>query len=217
MLIIKNYIEQMPQEICLREFCEGITAKINSIYTENGIDFELLRQHPEQRLTASAVIYSAYFRQIWMIGDCQCIADGNLYDNPKPEEEMAAKERANFIKEALNTATTEQLMTHDIGRDHIKPLLISACKGQNTSFSVIDGFKIPLNKTRLINVSSTTDDIILASDGYPFLKPTLSESETILKHQLATDPLCIRTFKATKGLMRGNHSFDDRTYVRFKP
>ena len=57
--------------------------------------------------------------------------------------------------------------------------------------------------------------VILASDGYPFLGDSLQESEEALKKQLEDDPLCINSFKATKGLMRGNKSFDDRCYVKF--
>ena len=69
---------------------------------------------------------------------------------------------------------------------------------------------------RIIDACDCGQDIILASDGYPFLKPTLAESENALAAQLDSDPLCIRSFKATKGLASGNKSFDDRSYVRFK-
>ena len=58
-------------------------------------------------------------------------------------------------------------------------------------------------------------EIVLASDGYPFLKPTLANSEAALAHLIATDPQCVRYFIATKGLVSGNRSFDDRTYIRF--
>ena len=83
------------------------------------------------------------------------------------------------------------------------------------TFSVIDGFPIALDKVRVINVSGAKE-IVLATDGYPFLYPTLSKSEQALTRQLSEDPLCIGHFKATKGLMRGNQSFDDRTYIRFR-
>ena len=58
-------------------------------------------------------------------------------------------------------------------------------------------------------------EIVLASDGYPFLMPTLQESEERLADLLRDDPLCISIYKASKGLMQGNKSFDDRSYVRF--
>lgn len=66
----------------------------------------------------------------------------------------------------------------------------------------------------MINVDEGINELVLASDGYPFLKPTLDESEAMLASQLGNDPLCMNTFKATKGLMAGNKSFDDRSYLR---
>ena len=64
---------------------------------------------------------------------------------------------------------------------------------------------------------SASSEIVLASDGYPFLKPTLAESEAALANQIANDPQNISCFIATKGLVEGNKSFDDRTYIRFLP
>ena len=52
-------------------------------------------------------------------------------------------------------------------------------------------------------------------DGYPFLKPTLAASEASLAEQIANDPQNIHSFIATKGIVEGNKSFDDRTYIRF--
>lgn len=57
--------------------------------------------------------------------------------------------------------------------------------------------------------------LVLASDGYPVLKETLAESEAVLRELMEKDPLCFRENKGTKGLVKGNDSFDDRTYIRF--
>lgn len=99
--------------------------------------------------------------------------------------------------------------------------------GQNKSYAVIDGFPIFREGVKVVpcslscaNEEESKDsrnghEIILASDGYPFLKPTLAESEAALMEQLTNDPQNIKTFIATKGLVDGNKSFDDRVYVRF--
>ena len=60
------------------------------------------------------------------------------------------------------------------------------------------------------------DEIILSSDGYPFLKDTLAESEEQLSNILHNDPMCFRLFKTTRGVIEGNLSFDDRCYCRFR-
>jgi len=215
MELIKRFVSTIAKDICAREFCQEMTANIAALYNENGISVKRLLEHPEERLTASVVIYSAFYKQIWMIGDCQCIANGTLYDNPKPQESVVAAKRAAFLAEAIKSVSIEEIQQDDIGRKHIMADLIANCKEQNITYPVIDGFPIPLNLIKLIGVEDDCHEIILASDGYPFLKPTLEESEAALEKQLTDDPLCINTFKATKGLMSGRKSFDDRCYVRF--
>ena len=91
------------------------------------------------------------------------------------------------------------------------PALKAACLEQNAAYAVIDGFEIPMDKVKIVPSGT---EVILASDGYPYLAGTLEESEERLQKQLEDDPLCIYSFKATKGLMIGNISFDDRAYVR---
>lgn len=216
MELIRQYIDAMPADTNADDFCTGITDYIFSKYKEHGIDTGRTRQKPTERLTASAVIYSAHHRQIWMIGDCQCIANGRLYENSKPQESILAGKRSAFLKQALaHGMTVKDIQEKDPGRDFIIKELVDSCRDQNIGYSVIDGFPIPKDKIKIIDVANDCNEIILASDGYPFLKPTLQESEAALEEQLRKDPLCIDTFKATKGLMAGNVSFDDRSYIRF--
>lgn len=216
MSAICGYISCMPYDMSLHGFCKGITSYIQHIYKVHGFDIARLYRTPAERLTASAVIYSRHYRQIWMIGDCQCIVNGVFYDNPKPYEDKIARKRSEYIAEALrNGCTVESFRKYDMGRAAILEELIDACQGQNKTYAVIDGFDILQCGIKVINLNNSSNEIILASDGYPFLKQTLKESETALQQLLSSDPLCIGAFKATKGLMRGNKSFDDRSYIRF--
>ena len=227
MMIISEYIQQeMKADATVDEFCEGITAYIyNKVYQPMGIE-EQLRLHPEERLTASVVVYSNHRKEVWMVGDCQAIIKRKLYDNSKPYEQEIAQKRVELIAQGLSPAEA---------RKQIEPLLIEAMlSGQNQTYTVIDGFpiyregvKIVALKMKLASNSietysqeylkpvSSPNEVVLASDGYPFLKPTLAESEAALEHLIAHDPQCIHDFIATKGLVAGNKSFDDRTYVRF--
>ena len=93
--------------------------------------------------------------------------------------------------------------------------MIETMKSQNITYSVIDGFPIPIQYVKTIALESHNNTIILATDGYPFLMPTLNESENALARQKEIDPLNIGTFKATKAFTAGNNSFDDRTYIKF--
>lgn len=254
MMLISEYIrEELKADASVDEFCQGVTAYIyNKVYEKLGVE-ERLKERPEERLTASAILYSRTRNEVWMVGDCQAIIDGKLYENGKPYEEKIARKRVELIEQGLSPAEA---------RKQIEPLLIKAMlSGQNQTYTVIDGFPIYREGVKVVSVSdsssvqgsvsssdsssvqdsvsssdscsvqdpvscsgsasasdtipSSSSEIVLASDGYPFLKPSLAASEAALAEQIANDPQNIRSFIATKGIVEGNKSFDDRTYIRF--
>lgn len=236
MMLISEYIwEELKADASVDDFCQGVTAYIyNKVYEKLGVE-ERLKEHPEERLTASAILYSRTRNEVWMVGDCQAIIDGKLYENGKPYEQEIARKRVELIEQGLSPAEA---------RKQIEPLLIKAMlSGQNQTYTVIDGFPIYREGVKVVSVSDScsvqdsvpasdsvhcsdsvsasgtisvsSSEIVLASDGYPFLKPTLAASEAALAEQIANDPHNIRSFIATKGIVEGNKSFDDRTYIRF--
>lgn len=242
MMLITEYIrEELKADASADDFCQGVTAYIyNKVYEKLGVE-ERLKEHPEERLTASAILYSRTRNEVWMVGDCQAIIGGKLYENGKPYEEKIARKRVELIEQGLSPAEA---------RKQIEPLLIKAMlSGQNQTYTVIDGFPIYREGVKVVSVSdscsvqdsvsssdscsvqdtvscsdsasasdtipSSSSEIVLASDGYPFLKPTLAASEAALAEQIANDPQNIHSFIATKGIVEGNKSFDDRTYIRF--
>lgn len=212
-----NYISRIPKDINLKDFCNGITRYIKNIYESLHLDLKRLKLHPAERLTASAVIYSSFWRQVWFIGDCQCLMNGRIYNNAKPSEAILAEKRASFLNNAINrgeTSVEEVIEGKDCGRTFILNDLIESCKWQNISYPVIDGFPIPISHVKVVDIPASTAFLVLASDGYPVLCQTYAESEEALKKQLTSDPLCIGKFKATKGLRAGNKSFDDRSYLK---
>ena len=254
MMLISEYIrEELKADASVDDFCQGVTAYIyNKVYEKLGVE-ERLKEHPEERLTASAILYSRTRNEVWMVGDCQAIIDGKLYENGKPYEEKIARKRVELIAQGLSPAEA---------RKQIEPLLIKAMlSGQNQTYTVIDGFPVYREGVKVVSVSdsssvqgsvsssdsssvqdsvsssdscsvqdpvscsgspsasdtipSSSSEIVLASDGYPFLKSTLAASEAALAEQIANDPQNIHSFIATKGIVEGNKSFDDRTYIRF--
>ena len=215
MTLVKDEIERMVVSTDCATFCRTVTQTIKTVYELTGADMELLRTTPTERMAASAAIYSKQRQEVWLVGDCQCLVDGVLYDNPKPYEADIAEMRSAYIRLQLKQGRcVEDFQTHDDGRDLILPVLVDSCRFQNRTFAVIDGFDIPLPHVRIIDVRGA-HQLVLATDGYPELLPTLAASEEALARQLADDPLCIRRHKATKGMMRGRVSFDDRCYLRF--
>ena len=85
MMLISEYIrEELKADASADDFCQGVTAYIyNKVYEKLGVE-ERLKEHPEERLTASAILYSRTRNEVWMVGDCQAIIAGKLYENGKP-------------------------------------------------------------------------------------------------------------------------------------
>lgn len=216
MLLICEYIRQVNKDVTAEKFCKGVTSFIRDRYDKEALP--RLAEHPEERLTASCIVYSRNKRQVWMIGDCQCLIGNKLYENPKPYEEVLARKRADILKKLLdNGMSVEELRSNDLGRKAIIPEMIETMMNQNKTYAVIDGFNIPMDKVRIIQLTDKRPQtIVMASDGYPFLLPTLTESEKALRQQLEKDPLNIYEFIATKAYIKGNNSFDDRTFVCFR-
>ena len=205
MRTIAAFIKKMPKDISCHQFCKGATEAIHRRYIKSLLPH--LAEHPEDRLTASVVVFSRLRREIWMIGDCQCLVGDQFLDNPKPYEAELAQLRADMIK-AGSTA--------DAAREAIIPRMLETMQHQNNGYSVVDGFPVDEKHVRLIPLDFQPWRIILATDGYPFLCPTLAESEARLDEQRCNDPLNIGpAFMATKAFLPGNNSFDDRAYISF--
>lgn len=213
MQLVSQAIASLPPETSCHEFCTIVTQVIAGVYNRHHIQPSIVRQHPEQRLACSAAVYSHSLREIWLIGDCQCLVDGVLYENNKPQEAANARKRSEYI--LSHHLSAGEIMLHDSGRDFILGDIISSMKGQNTTYAVIDGTPIYTDGIKIIDVSGARE-IVLATDGYPFLRPTLAESEAALQELLRQDPMLVTLYQATKGIMQGNRSFDDRAYIRIK-
>ncbi len=217
MLALCEFMAHLAPEATASQFCEQVTAHIHSLYPS---DDSRPRLHPQERLCASAVVYSKRRHEIWMVGDCQCLIDGQLYQNNKPYEDQLARRRAEAFIQTMKThpdMVRNRHIVHDYARDTILPALIASMAEENHTYAVIDGFPIYTPGVKILHPDASCSEIVLASDGYPCLYPTLRESEDALQELLASDPYCIQSFVATKGLMEGNTSFDDRAYVRFSP
>jgi glycerophosphoryl diester phosphodiesterase len=212
MLLIEKYLKKAPKDITCEAFCREITRRFRKEYKRALLPH--LTEHPEDRLTASCIIFSRVSRQIWMIGDCQCIVGSEYYDNPKPYEQELAQQRAAIIK--ASPEPHDHFLEDDTARAAIIPRMKETMKQQNVTYAVVDGFPIPMQHVRIITLDFRPWQIVLASDGYPFLCPTLEASEARLAEQRTADPLNIGDFKATKAFKTGNNSFDDRAYIRFK-
>lgn len=190
-------------------------------------------QVPNARLAdrpaASCLIYNDRRREVWMFGDCQfatITANRPLqsFANPKRIDHLLADWRraVNISLLSRGIMTAEDIAADDPGRRIIQPQITAQVRFQNLhtphplAFCVLDGQPVPHHLIRVVSIPQEVTELILASDGYPELHPTLAATEAHLQQLLAADPLCIGPLLGTKGLRPGCQSYDDRTYLRIQ-
>lgn len=188
-----------------------ITKNIANLYETN---------EEKGSVAASAIIYSDYYKEIWSIGDCQCIINGEFFSHEKEIDRVNSEMRSLILElHRRSGKTDEDFLQNDVGREFIMPVLqnqhIFANATGKYSYGILNGTTVPEEHIVVHKVKSG-DEIVLASDGYPYLKETLEESEKLLREELKNNPLCDKGYVSTKGISKGNKSFDDRAYIRFK-
>ncbi|ETW98694.1 MAG: hypothetical protein ETSY1_17760 [Candidatus Entotheonella factor] len=221
--IIDATFHRMPADCTARRAADLLTSAIRAFYADN--DFETqIEEHPERRLTASVVALSLGRREIWSIGDCQFMLGDQPFTVSKKVDKLTEEARAFFLESEVLAGhhTVEELLVNDTGRQFIQPLLERQHRFQNNPhagsfyYAAVDGFPIPDDGVVVEPIPREVSHVVLASDGYPFLRPSLAESEQLLADLLQGDPLLFRVYKSTKGLVVGNVSFDDRAYVKIE-
>ncbi len=217
--ITKNVLTTLKGTASLRETLDFITDGFLAFYRE----YDLKPDDHNQIITASAIIYSKYHNQIWLIGDCQCRVNGVVYNNPNGIDQFVASVRS-FVNqgEILKGRTDDWIQQNDPGSEYIKMLLTDQFLFQNKppmrtgsfSYTAFDGRFIKEEQVKVIRLGEDIKEVVLASDGYPNVFGTLEESEEYLANILIKDPLCIYEHKCVKGIKKGFISYDDRAYLR---
>lgn len=223
MEIVAQTVRMLPPDINAQGAMERITAALHDFYVAHNLLADLERE-PGRRLTANGVIYSAARREVWQVGDCQVLM-GRIYSrNEKAIDGIMSEARAAMIEAMLARGMSpDQICEADPGRALIAPFLAVQAVLQNHpdpsqayAFPVFDGFPIRMEQVNIFTAGPETEEIVLASDGYPEVLPTLSASESRLAEILSRDPLCFREYRSTKGVRPGCVPFDDRAYLRIR-
>jgi hypothetical protein len=212
-----------------REAVDVLTKCIQDAYrSEEGV-LDIMECTPEERATASIMLYSKHLNQIICVGDCQAALldkSGKIFQVIQPikhNDEVMSQGRCMFLQlELARGKTAEELRNapSDVGRDFIEPLRRGQRLFQNNpdappinQYWVMDGFPVSAKGIEVHHVPRKTRQIILASDGYPKLYATLDETEAALHSILKQDPLLMDLYMSTKGVRPPAESFDDRTYL----
>lgn len=220
--LINKTLAEIDPGITIFDAAKQLTAKIRQFYQEHdALDF--IEADPKERFSASAVILSLKRNEIWSIGDCQYMIGDQLYSITKEVDRITSEARSLYLTLQIAAGKNiEALREADAGRQFILPLLEKQAYFQNNPaageywYPALDGFPVPKEGIVRISLPDKIDTIILASDGYPFLKDSLADSEAELDQLLREDPLLMRELKSTKGLSNGNVSYDDRAYLKIR-
>jgi hypothetical protein len=176
---------------------------------------------PTDGPSAAVVVYSVARRELWRIGDVAYWWTGMAHrEFTKAIDLASSRLRAATLQTYLNGgASVEELLASDPGAEVIQPFLDRQYLLRNAtsewSYGAIDGTEVPRRHIEVVAVPADATEVVIASDGYPSVAPTLAEAESQLERLIKLDPLCMRELIGPKSVQPGAVSFDDRAYVRF--
>ncbi|PLS26325.1 hypothetical protein [Bifidobacterium parmae] len=225
--LLASAVAGLPRDASMREAQRALDGVLRSEYARfvaahGGVSSRVFEVEPWERLQANVVVYSVFRREVWLFGDCQVMVDGVQTPTLKRVDELLGELRS-FAARALalraeDAEREDAPVSADSARDMIMPFLRLQSEFANRrgeyGYFVFDGFTDPGYPVRVVPVEPGTE-VVLASDGYPLLRPTLAGSEAELERLRREDPRLIGEYRSTKGFTAGLESFDDRTYLRF--
>ncbi len=170
--------------------------------------------------SASLVCLSFAHQEIWRIGDCSFLVDGEPNLGTKRVDDAAYGFRA-AINASLIAAGTplEEILRTDPGADFARPLLDLQQQLTNHEgpwgYGCINGRPVPDQFVEVFPLAHGVQEVVMASDGFPDLRSTLQESDARLRELLKIDPAAIaELWSVGKALRPGANSVDDRAYLR---
>ena len=215
--VIIAELEKVPADIEKNALFERLGKALSDEYAKSG-----LAPDKNEYLRACIMVYSRRYNEVWGLGDCQCLINGRLFSSPMLVDDLLSDLRAFVIESARITDGLDEnsLYVNDIGREAVFPFIQQQYAFENRAdspfgFGVLNGFDdvTPFIKAYKVEAGDT---VVLSSDGYTTLLPTLEQSEKLLAEMLESDPLRYKQNRGTKGIVKGNLSFDDRCYIRFE-
>jgi hypothetical protein len=141
----------------------------------------------------------------------------------KRVDDVASSMRAAVLTAHLaQGADPEALRVDDRGRVAIRELLLVQRllannpdpKVREFAFPVFNGLPVPEHMIEVHPVPDDVTEIVLTSDGFPEVHPTLEATRARLAALLELDPLCINELRTTKSPRPGASQYDDTAYLR---
>lgn len=209
-----EYLQSLSQPTTPQNLTATLTSITRASKRKMGVD--------EDRYSGGFgfAIYIPDLRQVWRIGDCPVRFSGVTHLNEIELEFIAARQRAVMIHAMLvRGKSSQEVMASDEYANVFMPFFAPLLDFANNEdhqfgFGVINGLTVPEKFIQIITIPETVNELVITSDGYPKVFDTLAQTQTALNEMLARDPLCINENITSKGMLPGQISFDDRTYLK---
>lgn len=221
--ILLEAIPQLNATFNCDQAIDFLNQYILDFYKNHNI-FEKIANDPADQPSASVIMYSKFYHQIWLIGDCMALYEGTIIENSLEIDKLYTQIRVMTIDYLLATGyTEEQLLEKDMARKFVQnlskrqPYIRNKTYHSKYDYCVIDGFNSPNRElVKCIDLPESVKEIVFVSDGYRKPFSTLEESEKYLQHIRKVDPLCYKEFAYARGFNKNQVSYDDRAYIRFE-
>lgn len=226
----KNVSEALPQGVIARDICLAALATLpadaDCQKAFEHLNLAFVRWYEKQGILATAkkessirpcaylALLSIRRREVWVLGDCQALVNGTLVTTHKAVDSLMENLRSFLLEAGLLSGKQERYSSLLEPIKALQPLFQNNQSPNAYSYATLDGFFSDYQAIKIFHLPKTATEVVLATDGYPQLKASLSASEEALQGLLARDPLCFRENRQTKGMLAGQSSFDDRAYLR---
>ncbi|WP_371069073.1 hypothetical protein [Sediminibacillus sp. JSM 1682029] len=87
--IVKQTVGRLDRKVTLEGMIKQINQSMQNFYQEQGL-LEEIDHKKWLAPSACMAIYRNYHREVWQIGDCQAIIEGELYKNEKHLDTITA-------------------------------------------------------------------------------------------------------------------------------
>jgi len=214
--VLGTAIEAMPGTVDARRFTDRLTAALADAVRQAG--GPLAGDH--RRPMASIVCAARSARQVWRVGDCNVRIDDRQLSGHKRVDDAAYGYRAAVNAALLAKGTPmAEILAADPGAEAARPLFDVQQHLANAvgpwGYGCIDGRRVPDEFIEVFGLPAHECEVVLATDGYPDVRPSLDETEARLAELLAADPAAIGDlWSIGKSLRPGAVAPDDRAYLR---
>lgn len=196
----------------VRQLSEALAAR-------NALGEDLPLQPGVDRPATTLLVYSPYRRELWRIGDSGFAIDGAVSLPDKPVDELAYGLRAAYTTALLaGGAEAAELTVEDPGFELLKPFYRAQRNLVNRvvpyGYGALDGSDVPAGFVECIDVPREAEELVLVTDGYPFIRESLEQTEADLAALIERDPLGIREWVRPAAVGPALEAFDDRAWVR---